>query len=592
MHPLKLSTGWSHPFLLACVAALVAGLANDLKGESATISWKGGDSDWFDSANWNPERMPNTGDVVYVANGGTARVQSPGATSGMCYVTGTATNRLVVGAGGTLTLTKRMDLSPLVVGYLPGEVLIGGGTSEMVGLWMYSNGSGPCLFQVTGGVVNIKAGVYLAFSGGGPATIRQSGGLVNMSGQSLFAANGSKSRGQIELSGSGMVTNLGTLYLGYTANGGLGTLSLSNTAAIALGTVYAGGNNPGLHSATGMVTVSGGSLRASSTVSIGCYGRGYCALDAGLIRCPVFVAAEKTNSLGTVTVGGGTLDATTVTIGSDGAASCALSGGAILATNVIVGNVNASSGTLHITEGGLIRTVEDLVVGKYQGAYGDVRQTGGTTDVRHLYLSFVASPSNSTYALNGGALRVRSAMTGLATNGNEVFSFTGGALSVSLYMSTMPVLTNAGGTLSPGLEWPGKTIIQTDYVESSPSARLSVDLGGIQPANAFTNGPGYYDYTEINGKATLAGELRVNLINGFDASVKAADAFYVAAAGSAIEGAFANVASGGRVLTPERHSFVVYYGNNAATTAAGADPKKVTLTGFQRKPTGTMVTIN
>jgi len=590
MRPFKLSPGWSHPLSLVCVAAFVAGLAFDLKGESATISWKGGDSDWFDTSNWNPERLPNTGDVVYVSNGGTARVQSPGATSGMCYVTGTATNRLIVGAGGTLTLTKRMDLSPVVGGYLPGEVLIGGGTSEMAGLWMYSGGSGSCLFQVTGGVVTIKAGVYIGFAGSGAATIRQSGGRINMSGQSMFMGQSAWNSGSLEVSGDGIVTNLGALYLGYGKSfSSLGRLSLSNTSSVALSALYAGGDTPG-YSATGTVSVSGGTLRATSGIYIGLYGRGFCAMDKGLIRCTAFTVGEKTNSLGAVTVSGGTLDATTVTFGGEGSGACTLSGGSLIATNVIVGNANAASGTLYLADGGSLRTTEDLVVGKYTGSYGHVQQDGGTTDVRTLYLSFNAAPSNATYAVNGGVFRA-SYVTGNATN-NAAFVFTGGTVSFLNYMATRPALTNAGGTLSPGLEVAGKSTISTNYVVTSAAAKLSVDLGGTLQATALTNAPGYYDFLSISGSATLAGELRVNLINGFDALVKASDAFYVMAAGSDIEGTFANVASGGRVLTPERHSFVVYYGNNAATAAAGADPKKVTLTGFQRKPTGTMVTIN
>lgn len=592
MRPLRSCLGWNHPFVLASAAVFAAGLASDLKGETATISWKGADGSWFDTANWNPERLPNASDVGYLSNGGTVRIQSPGATSSMFYVVGSATNRLIVETGGTLKLFGRMDLSPIAGGLLPGEALFGDGTSEIAGLWMYSNGSGPCLFQVTGGVVNVKGGVYLAFAGGGTATMRQSGGLINMSYNSLFAGKESKCIGRIELSGSGMVTNLGTLYLGYDSNNGHGVLSLSNTAAVALGTVYAGGQKPEAPGATGTVSVSGGSLRASSTVSIGCYGRGYCSLEEGLIRSPVFVAGEKTNSLGAVTISGGTLDATTVTVGGDGAASCALSGGAILATNVIVGNANASSGTLHITGGGLLRTAEDLIVGKYRGAYGDVLQTGGTTDVRHLYLNFEGAPSNSSYTLNGGVLRARGALTGLATNAAEFFTFTGGTLSFLRYMETMPVLTHAGGTLSPGLEWPGKTSIETDYVQSSPAARLSFGLGGTLPAYDHTNAPGYYDYAEVKGKAVLAGGLDVSLIHGFAKSVRASDTFTVLYATNGIEGAFADVPSGGRVLTPERDSFAVYYGDNAATTAAGKDPKKITLTDFRRKPIGTLIRVN
>ena len=90
----------------------------------------------------------------------------------------------------------------------------------------------------------------------------------------------------------------------------------------------------------------------------------------------------------------------------------------------------------------------------------------------------------------------------------------------------------------------------------------------------------------------LAGGLDVSLIHGFAESVQASDTFTVLYATNGIEGAFADVPSGGRVLTPERDSFAVYYGDNAATMAAGRDPKKITLTDFRRKPIGTLIRVN
>ena len=242
--------------------------------------------------------------------------------------------------------------------------------------------------------------------------------------------------------------------------------------------------------------------------------------------------------------------------------------------------------------GGTLRTTEDTVVGKGANAYGHIQQEGGTVDIRNLYLSMSSLPANASYTLNGGTLRVRNALTGLATNNSETFTFTGGTLGFQTYMNTLPALTHAGGTLSPGLDVAGKSTVDTNYLATSAAARLSVNLGGTSQANAFTNSAGYYDFLNVTGSATLAGGLEVSFINGFDASVKATDKFYVVASGSNIEGAFDNVPSGGRVTTAERHSFVVYYGNNAATTAAGEDPKKVTLTGFLHMQRGTIVTID
>jgi len=547
MHPLRSRQRWTHPFMMLCAAAFVVGQSTDLKGEPVTISWTGGDSSWFETNNWNLKRIPisnssTTTDVAEIINGGTARIEAAGAEAVFLNVGGTSgSGRLCVGSGGTLNVAKRLDIHA-EAGY-SAVVDISGGTTDLGWCsWIYGGGSN--LLNMTDGVLRFNTDPYFAFTPGSKITVRQSGGLIDARNKSIRMAKDKSSYGSIGLSGNGVVTNLSELYLGFDLSGARGSLSLSDNAALSVSALYAGGNKTNAVCSTGTVAVCGGVL-AATTVTIGYYGVGEGTLTGGLIRCGNFYAGDQGGSRGTFQISGGTL-----------------------------------------------RTTEDIVVGKGSNAYGHIQQEGGTADIRNLYLSMSPLPANASYTLNGGTLWVRNAMTGLATNNNETFTFTGGTLSFLTYMNTLPTLTHAGGTLSPGLDVAGKSTVDTNYVVTSAAARLSVNLGGTSQANAFTNGAGYYDFLNVTGSATLAGELEVSFINGFDASVKATDKFYVVASGSNIEGAFANVPSGGRVTTAERHSFAVYYGNNAATTAAGEDPKKVTLTGFLHMQRGTIVTIN
>ena len=546
MHPLKSRQGWTRPLMMICAAAFVVGQPNDLKGEPVTIKWTGGDSSWFETNNWDLKRIPisnvsTTTDVAHIANGGTARIAAAGAEAVFLHVGETGNGRLCIEPGATLNVARRLDIHA-EAGYTA-VVDISGGTTDLGWCsWIYGGGSN--LLNMTDGVLRFNTDPYFAFTPGSKVTVRQSGGLIDARNKSIRMAKDKNSYGQIALSGNGVVTNLSELYLGYDLNGALGSLSLSGNAALSVSALYAGGNKTNSVCSTGTVAVCGGVL-AATTVTIGYYGVGEGTLTGGLIRCGNFYAGDQGGSRGTFQISGGTL-----------------------------------------------RTTEDTVVGKGASAYGHIQQEGGTVDIRNLYLSMSSLPANASYTLNGGTLRVRNAMTGPATNNTENFTFTGGTLSFLTYMNTLPTLTHAGGTLSPGLDAAGKSTVDTNYLATSSSARLSVNLGGTSQANAFTNSAGYYDFLNVTGSATLAGELEVSFINGFDASVKATDKFYVAAAGSNIEGAFANVPSGGRVTTAERHSFAVYYGNNAATTAAGEDPKKVTLTGFLHMQRGTIVTID
>jgi hypothetical protein len=79
----------------------------------------------------------------------------------------------------------------------------------------------------------------------------------------------------------------------------------------------------------------------------------------------------------------------------------------------------------------------------------------------------------------------------------------------------------------------------------------------------------------VSGATTLAGDLDLSLINGFLSSVTHDDTFTILSSEAALQGAFANVASGGVLTTTDgQASFVVSY----------SDGHDVVLSDFEAVP--------
>jgi hypothetical protein len=90
-------------------------------------------------------------------------------------------------------------------------------------------------------------------------------------------------------------------------------------------------------------------------------------------------------------------------------------------------------------------------------------------------------------------------------------------------------VVEAGGTVSPGCS-PGRLTIGGDYSQSA-SSKLDIEIGGAVPGAS-------HDQLAIGGTATLAGTMRVSLVNGFNPISNAT--FTVLTAGTR-NGAFANL---------------------------------------------------
>ena len=534
---------WRNGMLRATAAgAIMLGMGLAARVSAGDIVWTGGDETWFDTGNWNLGRLPVGGSVTsdnaIVRNNGTARIEAPGAVSYNVTIAENGSGNLFVGPGGTLSCNLLQTYGIQKVTHR-GEIVMAGGTVDCTRIYFSYNG--PGLILVTGGVARV-AGAASAILGGtgygnaGPFVLHVGGnGRMEMAaGSEAKLGRVAGTRSYLHLSGNGVMTNLSTLVLGHSSSNCLGMLTISNNAALHMtGNLYIAGDSDDDDFATefgstGIVEVAGGSLCTAGDIYPGFFGMGMLNIKGGTVAC---------------------------------------------------------AGSMIIN---------------YRNGYASVRQSGGLVDVKSLYFGYGASRiSQVYYHLEGGALRVRLAVTSPMTDkADAVFNLTGGTFSFWRWdriNHPMPDLVNAGATMSPGLENAGYMDIQTNYVETAAACRFQVDLGGTAQATSaqggVTNALGYYDHVNVAGMATLQGDLDVRFINGFEEAVKATDKFTVMATGGGIAGAFANVASGGRIATADRHSFLVYYGSNAATTGAGLDPKKVTLTGFKRAPMGSILTV-
>ncbi len=207
---------------------------------------------------------------------------------------------------------------------------------------------------------------------------------------------------------------------------------------------------------------------------------------------------------GTITQNGGLLTVNHAMRGTDGGGSLAydLNGGQLLVKNTGDGN-------------------------NYLAIWGagTMNQAGGTATFSNtLNLDYVGA---GIYNLSGGTLNVGVLNK---TVGGSAFTFTGGNLSANTINFS---LDNAGGTMSPGFtNHVGQTTISGayNYTETSSGASFKAQLAGTTPVTQ-------YDRLTVGGTATLAGDLEVELLDGFEPD--ALDTFTIITAATVI-GTFAN----------------------------------------------------
>jgi hypothetical protein len=165
--------------------------------------------------------------------------------------------------------------------------------------------------------------------------------------------------------------------------------------------------------------------------------------------------------------------------------------------------------------------------------------------------------------------------TGASTKIDGVLAFTGtwdieAASFLTGKGAVQGGLVRLGGTLNPGSS-PGLLSVDADIAFQDGGA-LEIELAGRARGTE-------HDALDVAGAVTLAGALSLSFLGGFETAIGAGDTFDVLSA-EALSGAFANVASGGRLTTRDGlGSFAVWYGAGSLFT-----PTKVVLADFLAVP--------
>ena len=130
------------------------------------------------------------------------------------------------------------------------------------------------------------------------------------------------------------------------------------------------------------------------------------------------------------------------------------------------------------------------------------------------------------------------------------------------------------GVFYPGAS-PGQVTIKGNIAFGN-TAQLRIELGGTAAGAQYDQ---IVQQSTGTGGVTLGGKLDIAFVNGFESTLQNSDTFTILTSDLALNGAFSNVANGGRLHTSNgSSSFVVTYNGNSVVLS-GAQLEPLTLTG-------------
>ena len=284
---------------------------------------------------------------------------------------------------------------------------------------------------------------------------------------------------------------------------------------------------------------SGGSVSGSGTVPLTFNNAGHLnvAAGGGSVDTPF-------NNSGTVTLqAGGGFTTTSLT----------LSGGGTSTGTFNIGNGSLSFGyggpTSFYGNGHTLAGGTTIIGSGTTSTQGSVQVTGGVTVQSSLSNNAVLEIAPA------GTLSVGGALTQSTFSSSSTTRLSGGTITLT---GTQPFNVQ-GGTLAGSGTINGRLTLGN-------SSTLSLQLGGNTQGTS-------YDFINVSGPVTLAGNLAVKFRDGFESTISASDSFTVLSSGSPFSGAFANVASGTRLDTPDGFgSFIVTYAGSSAVSLTNFSP--------------------
>ena len=428
-----------------------------------------GDSDPGSTGNWIVDDGGNPGNTLTLAAAGapTLTVNALGAD---------AAARLAAPLAGTAGLTK-IGPGPLVldrINTLTGAINVNGGTLRLDPGSSLNTGTGTVNVGVTAGVrLQVNGG---SLSAGGLVTIGSGTGGGNVgalftldSGTATFGAvrTNSDSGSTIRVNGGTFAATDVNIRRNSAGTPDFGSGFIVNGGAATVGTIGLGTNN-----SNGALTVAGGSLVATGTVTIGnqaTAGRG----GAMRVIGGTFTSTDTVN---------GVVLARTSGTNANNVASAAFTGGVSTVEKITLGfdaTVTAGSATLTVNGGTL-----------YLGAGGIVRNGAGTfASTLNFSAGTVGAKSNWSTSLP----------IALPSGGNVVFK-AGDASDLPRDITLTGGLSGAGGLTKAGL---GTLVLPAANTFTGP---VGVNAGVLRVDGSLAPG----DLVSVNGGGILAGTGTVN----------------------------------------------------------------------------------
>lgn len=426
-----------------------------------------------------------------------------------------------------------------------GTLNVGGGTLNaqtiLLGVGGSTRASGT--LNVTAGTVQVAGDV--AGNAIGSSTVNVEGGTMTVAGNvaidTLRVGDNSRT-GTFTVTGAGATVAVGTpsnptnMVIGHKAGSnttGTGTVDLSAAASftahlnsLLLGqTETTGAQNGGVARGTlrGAATntiyanmiqlgdTRNGDWDSSGTLQLG---------TQNTIRVDNFYVG-RAKSLGTVTLApGGTLDLA----GKSGPRANLYVGYNDMQTGAV------SNGQFNMTGGTLSADLDQLIIGYKSnggtgGAQGALTMQAGTLTANSILMADRRDTSTGAVSgainFSGGTLTAGSVTKG---TGTAAFNWTGGTLHVDTFgFDLAQNNTGARSVLAPGRSV-GMTEVLGNYQMSSASAtnppsELEIEINGLDQGDqglVGLAGDGIgYDFVFVHGSATLDGQLRVLLTDGY-----------------------------------------------------------------------------
>ncbi|MFC5374764.1 autotransporter domain-containing protein [Brevundimonas faecalis] len=310
------------------------------------VSWTGGTGDWSAGGNWSGGNPPTAADPVFVANGGTAEINSGTSAEalllGLGYGNGTSGN-LIIQAGGSLALSANLivgnnDVAASSLLDIDGGILVQSGSTS----WISDTGR---LVLRNGGVIDVSGNGNNGMLGlnGGTLVVGEGGG--NVVATSIW---GSGPTGQVIFDNAGD-SIFSTRVSGNVSvvHDGAGTTILS-----------------GVNTYTGGTTLNAGVVSVSQNSNLGA-ANGALTFNGGTLHTTVGFSMNRATTIG---AGGGTFDVSAGTLNQAGV----ISGSGPLnktgtGTLTLTGDSSAFDGTTSLIAGTLVL---NGVLGGTIDAYG------------------------------------------------------------------------------------------------------------------------------------------------------------------------------------------------------------------------------